>query len=72
MTEECRMNVQPGQTLIYDDGRPGHRVKCVVLEQERAGMRVQFEDRARPTWIGFSEREWMDHLKEEEAPGEVQ
>ena len=56
------MNVKPGQSLLYDDGRPGHRVTCIVIDADREGMLVQFADRASPTWINFSERAWMDYL----------
>lgn len=51
-------------TLIYDDGRPGHRgVKAEVLSVSSTQMVVQFDDRADTTTISLSDRDWMDHLK---------
>lgn len=53
-----------GDTIVYDDGRPGHRgVKAKVLSVCSDCMRVQFEDRMASTLILFSEKEWMDHIK---------
>lgn len=57
---------QPGQTIAYDDGRPGHRgVLATVLSVSGTGMVVQFEDRADTTTISFADRGWMDYLKVE-------
>jgi len=54
----------PGQTLAYDDGRPGHQgVLATVLSVSKTAMIVQFEDRADTTTIAFSDRGWTDHLQ---------
>jgi hypothetical protein len=56
--------LHPGQTVVYDDGRPGHRgVSATICSVSESGMVVQFEDRADTTSIRFSDRPWMDHLK---------
>ena len=53
-----------GATVIYDDGRPGHRkVRGEILATDEHGMTVQFKDRADTTRIRFADREWMDHIK---------
>jgi hypothetical protein len=52
-----------GQTIVYDDGRPGHReIRGEVLSVTPAGMTVQFADRADTTYIRFNDRAWMDHI----------
>jgi hypothetical protein len=55
--------IQAGATLNYNDGRPGHtNVKAKVLSVYSNGMVVQFEDRAEPNTILFSDHDWMDNL----------
>lgn len=56
--------IEPGQNLIYDDGRHGHRnVSATVHSVSDRGMVVQFDDRADTTFIRFTDRAWMDHLR---------
>ena len=56
--------------LIYNDGRKGHSgVRGEVLEEDARGMLVQWEDRMSPTWIGFRDRAWMDHITVVEGGG---
>jgi hypothetical protein len=56
--------LEPGQTITYDDGRPGHRgVSAVICSVGETEMVVQFEDRADTTTIRFCDRLWMDHLR---------
>jgi hypothetical protein len=57
-------NFKPGQTIVYDDGRPGHRgVSATILSVSKTTMVVQFEDRADTTTIHFSDRDWVDHIQ---------
>lgn len=52
-----------GQTLFYNDGRPGHvDIECVVLEADNRKMVVSFADRADTTTIFLSNREWTSRL----------
>jgi hypothetical protein len=51
-----------GDTITYNDGRPGHNAKGVVLAVGESGMTVQFEDRAEPSTIRFNERDWMQYI----------
>ena len=52
-----------GTILIYNDGRPGHtHAKAKVIETDERSMIVQFDDRADPTKIAFSDPHWMTHL----------
>ncbi len=61
-------NIKPGDTLVYDDGRPQHKgSEAVVLEVDDRGMMVQFANRASPNRISFRDREWMDHLTVKES-----
>ena len=56
-------NVKTGMTLVYDDGRIGHRsVKATVISVSAIGMVVQFEDRADTTAIRFADADWMKYL----------
>lgn len=58
-----------GSYIIYNDGRPGHiGVRAVVLEVDNEGMTVQFEDRANPTLIMFSDKEWMNFITNDVNP----
>ncbi len=55
--------LKTGDKIVYSDGRDGHvNVIADILEITDKGMTVKFEDRARPTYIAFTERAWMDHL----------
>lgn len=56
------MIYQAGTTIVYDDGRPGHYVKAVVLNADERGMTVQFEDRADTTRISFNDQAWMKFI----------
>jgi len=59
--------IKVGQTLTYDDGRPGHRgVKATVLALTDKGFIAQFEDRADTTTIAWSDPDWMRHIRFEE------
>lgn len=56
--------INVGQTLIYDDGRPGHRnVKATVVALTDNGFVAQFEDRADTTSIRWDDSEWMRHIR---------
>lgn len=56
--------VRVGQTITYDDGRPGHRnVKATVLATTSNGFIAQFEDRADTDTIRWSDAEWMDYIR---------
>ena len=59
-----------GQQFTYDDGRPNHKVKGVVLSVTSDGFVAQFEDRADTTTIHFHEREWMDYITFDERRAE--
>lgn len=53
-----------GTHVIYNDGRDGHKgVKGKILDRDEHGMRVHFEDRARPTHISYKSDEWVKHTK---------
>lgn len=52
-----------GSRLVYDDGRPGHHAKAIVLSNDGRVMVVQFEDRADTTAIRLTDGEWMQHIK---------
>jgi sRNA-binding protein len=55
--------VKVGGRISYNDGGRGHQnVEATVLEVDREGMRVQFDDRADTTYIRFSDRAWMDFI----------
>jgi hypothetical protein len=55
--------IKKGSRIAYNDGRPGHQhVEAAVLEVDRRGMTVQFDDRADTTRILFSDRKWMDFI----------
>lgn len=55
------------KTLIYNDGREGHRdVRAQVIEETADAMLVQFEDRAEPTVIRKDDDRWMRFVKVEE------
>jgi len=55
--------VKPGSRIAYDDGRPGHQgVEATVLQVDREGMTVQFDDRADTSYIKFSDKAWMDFI----------
>lgn len=59
----CWTTLKPGSHLLYNDGRPGHtEAKATVLSVCKAGMVVQFEDRADVTRILFSDYGWMKFL----------
>jgi len=56
--------VKKGDEIIYNDGRAGHKeVRAMVLSTDERGMTVQFEDRADVTRIGYSDKEWMLHIR---------
>lgn len=66
MNTSQAQSLKQGDTLVYNDGRDGHKdVKCVVLEVYPDRMLVQFEDRADVTTIRFSDKAWMDYLTPE-------
>ena len=63
-TESKAFNISIGQTIIYNDGRDGHRdIRAEVLYADSRMMQVQFADRMSLTTIYYSEREWMDHIR---------
>lgn len=63
MTIKQASALKPGDIVIYDDGRPGHRnVNGRVLAVSQYSMTVHFDNRAEPSLIRFVEAEWMDHL----------
>jgi hypothetical protein len=52
------------QTVIYNDGRPNHtNVRGLVLAIHAEGFTAQFEDRAEPNLIRFTDADWMKHLR---------
>ncbi len=56
-------DIKPGQTIIYNDGRPGHQnVSAEVLSVTECAMVVQFSDRADTTTIKFCDRDWMQFI----------
>lgn len=56
--------IKKGGTIIYNDGRPGHKdVLAKVLAVDKKGMTVQFDDRADTSHIAFSDRGWMDFIE---------
>jgi hypothetical protein len=57
-----------GQWFTFDDGRPNHRVRAVVISVAPDGFVAQFADRADTTTIRYQEREWMDYIKFDERP----
>jgi hypothetical protein len=65
-SEGGEMNINycnPGDTLIYNDGREGHtNRKAVVLEVGQNFIIVQFEDRASSTTIMNHDKAWTDFL----------
>ncbi len=64
MNAKDMKSVKPGDTLVYDDGRPGHRgVKAVVVSNGTGSLIVQFEDRAETTTIKHNDSGWTDYLK---------
>lgn len=61
-----------GARLVFDDGRSGHRVECVVCAVSPGALTVQFEDRAAATGVSLSpagERDWLRHLTPVALPG---
>ena len=59
---------QVGDTVIYNDGRPGHvdvRGKVIGLGRLSGRIIVQFEDRADTTVIHTDDPAWMNHLTKE-------
>ncbi len=59
---------QVGDTVIYNDGRPGHvdvRGKVVEVSPKQIFVIVQFEDRANPTLVAVDSHEWMNHMTKE-------
>jgi hypothetical protein len=63
MTEEEMLALQPGDVVLYDDGRPGHRSKGEVLEFIAPRLlQVKFEDRAQSTTIAVNKPEWTNYL----------
>jgi hypothetical protein len=60
--------VEAGNRISYDDGRPGHQgVGAIVLEVvDGHGMLVKFDDRADTTYILFSDARWMDYISIDE------
>ena len=57
------INCKVGDTLIYDDGREGHKgILCVVVSAGATSMVVQFADRADSTTIKYNDKGWMDYL----------
>ena len=55
--------VRIGQTLTYNDGRPGHRnVRATVIAVKPNGFVAQFEDRADTTLINWDQPNWIDHI----------
>jgi hypothetical protein len=55
--------IKKGARISYNDGRPGHQgVEATVLEVDREGMTVLFDDRADTSYIRFSDRAWMDFI----------
>src|SRR5947209_1817369 len=70
MADETQMNAEnmrslnPGDILVYDDGRPGHTgVKAVVLSNHPNCVLVHFEDRADTTTIKHNDAGWTKYLK---------
>jgi hypothetical protein len=62
-TKQIKQVVKPGMFIVYNDGRPGHtNAKAVILEVDKAGMVVSFEDRADTTRISFDDSAWMEHI----------
>lgn len=56
--------IKKGGRIVYNDGRAGHSgVFATVLEVDKIGMTVQFDDRADTTHIAFSDRGWMDFIE---------
>jgi hypothetical protein len=63
MTQAQQASIRPGDTLIYNDGRPSHTdARAEVLEFLQGGIVVQFEDRADTTYINHKDRSWWDYL----------
>lgn len=63
MTTTEAQQIQPGATLAYNDGRPGHTAaRAEVLSVSPVAMVVQFADRADTTQISFADAGWMTHL----------
>jgi hypothetical protein len=64
VNREHMKSLNSGDTLVYDDGRPGHSgVKAVVLSNHENCVVVQFEDRADTTTIKHDDVGWTKHLK---------
>jgi hypothetical protein len=62
-TERSTHQIRKGGRIIYNDGRPGHQgAGATVLDMDREGMTVQFDDRADTNYIRFSDRAWMDFV----------
>lgn len=65
-TDKPSAEMQPGEFVIYNDGREGHiDVRAVVLSVDSQGMMVSFEDRADVTRIQFNQPAWMNFLRRE-------
>ena len=64
MNAEEMKSLKPGDIVIYDDGRPGHRgAKAAVLSSDENWSIVQFEDRADTTTIKHDDVGWTKYLK---------
>ena len=56
--------IKKGGRIVYNDGRLGHTgVPATVLAVDKAGMTVQFDDRADTTRIHFSDKGWMEYIE---------
>lgn len=56
--------IKKGGRIVYNDGRPGHQdVQATVLNVDKKGMTVQFDDRADTNYISFSEKNWMNFIE---------
>ncbi len=63
MTAKEMKSLKPEDTVVYDDGRAGHRgVKAVVLSNHPDYAVVQFEDRADTTTMRHSDTGWTEYL----------
>ncbi len=61
--ESLKSAARIGQTLTYNDGRPGHTdQKAVVLNILSNCFVVQFEDRASTTTIRWDDAGWMRYI----------
>lgn len=64
MDREEMAKLKVGDTVVYDDGREGHKgVRALILTNGPYAMQVQFEDHADSTFIRHDDTAWTKFLR---------